>query len=133
MFHDFSPSSFCCNLLQFYHSHSHFLKMKVTQDSKAHTSLLFRKIILNLKPFFSRRYESSTKGTFEGFIEVWFMGDFVGDEVKNCRKMYVIGLRCEIEACHCLLSKSTWFKLFQRSGAKICVKHQMSFLGVLEG
>ena len=29
--------------------------------------------------------------------------------------------------------QSTWFRFFQRSGAKMCVKHQMSFWGVLEG
>ena len=51
----------------------------MTQDSKARTSVLFRKIMSNLKPFFSGRYEGSTKGTFEGFFRVWFMGDFVGD------------------------------------------------------
>ena len=67
--HDFSPSGLCGNLLHFYHSHSHFLKMKVTQDSKARTSVLFGKIMSNLKPLFSGRYEESRKGTFEGFFK----------------------------------------------------------------
>ena len=38
-----------------------------------------------------------------------------------------------MEAYHCLLPKNGWFQFSQRSGAKICVKHQMSFLSVLEG
>ena len=36
-------------------------------------------------------------------------------------------------AYYCLLSKNIWFRFFQRRGAKICVKHQMSFLSVSEG
>ena len=60
------------------------------------------------------------------------MGDFVGDQ-KNSRKIVFREGKCGREAYHCLLLKIAWFKLFQRSGAKICVPHQMSFLGVLEG
>ena len=63
---------------------------------------------------------------------MWFMGDIVGDG-KNSRKIDFKKVKWEIEAYHCLLSKNTWFRFFQRSGAKICVKHQMSFLSVLEG
>ena len=62
---------------------------------------------------------------------MWFMGDFVGYG-KNSRKTFK-EVKSGIEACHCLLSKNTWFRFFQRSGAKICVKHQTSFWGVLEG
>ena len=60
------------------------------------------------------------------------MGDFVGDEKKS-RKIDSRKVKWGIEAYHCLLSKNTWFGFFQRSGAKICVKHQMSFWGDLEG
>ena len=63
---------------------------------------------------------------------MWFMGDVVGDK-KSSRKIDSKNVKWEIEAYHCRLSKNTWFRFFQRSGAKICVKHQMSFLGVLEG
>ena len=63
---------------------------------------------------------------------MWFMGDFGGDG-KNSKKIDSKKVKWGIEAYHCLLSKNTWFRLFQRSGAKICVKHQMSFLSVLEG
>ena len=63
---------------------------------------------------------------------VWFMGDIVGD-VKNSSKFNSKEVKWGIEAYYCLLSKNTWFRFFQRSGAKICVKHQMSFWGVLEG
>ena len=58
----------------------------MTQDSKARTSVLFRKIMSNLKPFFSGRHEGSTKRHFGGVCGVWFMGDFVGDG-KNSRKI----------------------------------------------
>ena len=60
------------------------------------------------------------------------MGDLVGDR-KNSRKIDSKKVKWGIEAYHCLLPKNTWFRFFQRSGAKICVKHQMSFWGVLEG
>ena len=60
-----------------------------------------------------------------------FMGDFVGD-AKNSRKIDSKKVKWGIEAYHCLLSKNAWFGFFQRSGAKICVEHQTSFLGVLE-
>ena len=60
------------------------------------------------------------------------MRDIVGDD-KNSRKIDSKKVKWGIEAYHCLLSKNTWFIFFQRSGAKICVKHQMSFLSVLEG
>ena len=63
---------------------------------------------------------------------MWFMGDIVGDG-KNSRKIDSKKVKQRIEAYHSLLSKNTWFRFFQRSGAKICVKHQMSFWGVLEG
>ena len=63
---------------------------------------------------------------------MWFMGDFFGDEKKK-RKIEFKKMKRAMEAYHCLLSKNTWFRFFQRSGAKICVKHQMSFWGVLEG
>ena len=63
---------------------------------------------------------------------MWFMGEFVGDG-KNSRKVFFKKVKSEIEAYHYLLSKKTWFRFFQRTGAKICVKHQMSFWGVLEG
>ena len=63
---------------------------------------------------------------------MWFMGDFVGDG-KNSRKIDSKKVKWGIEAYYCLLSKNAWFRFFQRSGAKICVKHQMSFLSVLEG
>ena len=60
-----------------------------------------------------------------------FMGDIVGDE-RNSRKIDSKKVKWAVEAYHCLLSKNTWFRFFQRSSAKICVKHQMSFLSVLE-
>ena len=60
------------------------------------------------------------------------MGDIVGDE-KYRRKIGSKKLKWGVEVYHCLLLKNTWFRFFQRSGAKICVKHQMSFWGVLEG
>ena len=63
---------------------------------------------------------------------MWFLGDFVGDE-KNSRNIHSNKVKWLIEAYYCLLSKNTWFTFFQRSGTKICVKHQMSFWGVLEG
>ena len=60
------------------------------------------------------------------------MGDFVGDD-KNETKIFPKKVKCGIEAYNCLLSKNTWFEFLQRSGAKIWVKYQISFLGVLEG
>ena len=63
---------------------------------------------------------------------MWFMGDVVGD-VKNRSKIDFKKVKWGTEGYHCLLSKNTWSRFFQRSGAKICVKHQMSFWGVLEG
>ena len=63
---------------------------------------------------------------------MWFMGDFNRDEKKS-RKIDSKKVKWGIVAYNCLLSKNTWFRFFQRSGAKICVKHQMSFWGVLEG
>ena len=63
---------------------------------------------------------------------MWFMGDFVGD-AKNGRKIHPKEVKNGIEAYHCLLCKNAWCRFFQRSGAKICIKHQMSFWGVLEG
>ena len=63
---------------------------------------------------------------------MWFMADFVGDG-KNSRKIDSIKVKWRIEAYHCVLSKYTWFRFFQRSGAKICVKHQMTFWGVFGG
>ena len=62
---------------------------------------------------------------------MWFMGDFDGDR-ENDRKIVFKKVKCVLEAYHCLLSKNTQFRFFQRSGAKICVKHQMSFWGALE-
>ena len=61
-----------------------------------------------------------------------FMSDFVGD-TKNSRKIDSKKVKWRIEAYHCLLLENAWLRFFQRSGAKICVKHQMSFWGVLEG
>ena len=63
---------------------------------------------------------------------MWFMSDFVGDW-KSSRKINFTKVKYCIEAYDCLLSKNAWFRFFQRSGAKICVKHQMSIRGVLEG
>ena len=63
---------------------------------------------------------------------MWFMGDIVGDG-NISRKIGSKKVKWGVEAYHCLLPKNTWFKFFQRSGAKIFVKHQMSFLSVLEG
>ena len=60
------------------------------------------------------------------------MGDFVGD-VKISRKIDFKKVKRELEAYDSLLLQNTWFRFFQRSGAKISVKHQMSFWGVLEG
>ena len=56
----------CCN---FTIAILFFLRTKTTQGWKAHTSVLFRKIMSNLKTFFSGRYEGSTKGTFENFLK----------------------------------------------------------------
>ena len=63
---------------------------------------------------------------------MWFMGDFVGDGT-NGRKIDFKKVKYGVEAYHHLLLKNAWFRFFQRSGAKICVGPQMSFLGVLEG
>ena len=63
---------------------------------------------------------------------MWFMGDFVGDR-KNGRRIDFKKVKYAIGAYHCLFSKNAWFRFFQRSGAQICVKHQMSFWSVLEG
>ena len=63
---------------------------------------------------------------------MWFMGDFVGDG-ENGRKINFKKIKYGIEAYHFVLSKNAWFRFFQRSGAKICVKHQTSFCDVLEG
>ena len=68
--HDFSPSGLCGNMLHFYHSHSYFLKTKVTQDSKARTSVLFKKIILNLKPFSLGDMKEAQKALLRGFQRV---------------------------------------------------------------
>ena len=61
----------------------------------------------------------------------WSMGEVVGDE--NCIKIKLSGMKYVIEPFYCLLSINASFKMFQRSGAKICVKHQKSFWGALEG
>ena len=87
--------------------------------------MLFRKMISNLKPFFSRRYERCTKGTFKGFLGC---GSWV--TLLGMRKIVV---KYEIEASYCQLCIYAWFKFFQRNCAGICVKHQMSFSSVLEG
>ena len=63
---------------------------------------------------------------------MWFMGDIVGGE-EISRKIDSKEAKYAIEAYYCLLSKNAWFKFFQRSGAKICVKHQIFFWGVFEG
>ena len=54
-------------------------------------------------------------------------------EMKNSGKIDFKNVKWGLEANHCLRLKNTWFRFFQRSGAKLCVKHQMSFWGVLEG
>ena len=64
---------------------------------------------------------------------MWFMGDFVGDAKNWKKKTDFKKVKYCVEAYHCLLSKNAWFRFFQRSGAQICVKHQMSLWGVLEG
>ena len=75
--------------------------------------------------------KKAQKALLRGFWGV-VMGDIVGDG-KNSRKIDSKKVKWGIEAYHCLLLKNTWFSLFQRSGAKMCVKHQMSFWGALEG
>ena len=47
-----------------------FPKSTVTQGKKARTSVLFRKIILNLKHFFSRKYERGEEAGLRGFPSV---------------------------------------------------------------
>ena len=37
------------------------------------------------------------------------------------------------EVSHCLLLTYASFRFFQRTGAKVCVKHQMLCMGVLQG
>ena len=66
--------------------------------------MLFRKIMSNLKPFFSGRHEGSTKGTFEGLLGVWCMIHFVGVE-ENIRTSISSEVKLRIEAYHCLLPK----------------------------
>ena len=56
----------------------------------------------------------------------WFMGVVVGD-VKNGKKIDLGKVKYGIEAVYCLVSIYASFKIFQCSGAKICVKHQNSF------
>ena len=62
----------------------------------------------------------------------WFMGEVVGD-VETRRKIDLRKMKYGIEAFYCLVFIHAPFKIFQRSGAKICVKHQTSFWGALEG
>ena len=64
---------------------------------------------------------------------MWFMGDVVGDCKNSKKKIDSNKVKYEIEAFCCLLSMYACFKFFQRGGAKIYVKHQMSFCGFLEG
>ena len=52
--------------------------------------------------------------------------------IKMVEKFDFKKMKWQLEAYRCLLFKNTSFRFFQRSGAKICVKHQMSFWGVLE-
>ena len=63
---------------------------------------------------------------------MWFMGDIVGD-MKEGRKINSKRKKHCIEAYYCLLPENAWFRFFQRSGAKICVKHQKSFWSVFDG
>ena len=56
----------------------------------------------------------------------WVMGDVVGDG-ENGRKIDIKKVKYGIEAFYCLVSIYASFKIFQRSGAKICVEHQKSF------
>ena len=88
--------------------------------------------MLNVKPSFSGRYEESTKGTFEGYLGCGSWVTVFGMEKKS-RKIVFKKVKYGIEGYHCLLSKNAWFRFFQRSGAQICIKHQGSVWGVLEG
>ena len=62
----------------------------------------------------------------------WFMGEGFGDR-RNSKKVDLRKVKYVIEAFYCLLSIYAWFKISHRTGAKICVKHQKSFWGALEG
>ena len=61
-----------------------------------------------------------------------FMDEVVGDW-KYIRKIDFNKVKYGIEASYCLPFIYAWFEFFQRSGAKICVKHPMSFWAFLEG
>ena len=82
---NFSPTGLRGNLLQFYHSHCYLLKKQMTQGSKARTQMLFEKMMLNLKPFFSERYQGSKEGTFEGFSKgcSWVKLFWIAKMVEN--------------------------------------------------
>ena len=56
----------------------------------------------------------------------WFMGEVVGD-VEKGRKIDLKKVKYGREAFYCVVSIYAPFKIFQRSGAKICLKHQKSF------
>ena len=47
--------------------------------------------------------------------------------------MNFIELKSSLGLYNCPLLKTVWFGFSQRGGAKICVKHPVSFLGVLVG
>ena len=63
---------------------------------------------------------------------MWFMGDFVGD-VENSKKIDFKKVKYGKQRYHFIFSKNASFRFSQRSGAQICVTHQMSFLNALEG
>ena len=83
-----------------------FLKIKTTQGSRPHTSVLFRKIMSNLKPFFSGRYEESTKGTFGGVLG---RGSWVTllEMQRKIKKINFRKVECDMIAYHCQLLKNT--------------------------
>ena len=91
IFHDFSSSGLCGILFDFYRSHSYFLKTKTTQVSKAHTSVLFRKIIWILRPFFSGGYEGGSKGSLENFSKCGSWVTLLGIW-RMIRRMFSLGI-----------------------------------------
>ena len=75
--------------------------------------------------------KEAQKALFEGFScgGSWVKLLGIG---KMMKKIGFKKVKYEMEASYCLLSTYAWLKIFQRSGAKICIKQQMSFLRVLE-
>ena len=63
---------------------------------------------------------------------MWFKDDFVWG-AENDKRMFFSILKYAMEASHYVLPNDALFRFLERSGAKICVHHQMSFSSIFEG